>query len=435
MPRDDKAIPDWDKTFIDRWRKAITREFGSGKVAAHRLAQVGLKPATVKAWLANQGGRPTIANLCLVARAARDPSSFMVEVCGEEPWALELGVAVQRRRLRSAKTALDRWVHSDTQNAGAALRALTGPPRGYWFITDNGVMTNRVSCPEQAATALLDADLNGRARRSPALAAGLGEAVDTALSDLGWILIEETADDPLIVRCHAIRVSDRAGAALARWLQQDWPQQERSARGVVVRTFLTGWVDLPCATAYQVSAELDRLRMVRAHARARGGASSSGDVGAGGLMSERLALEQAPAEARDLHRIWSETGGILDERLLTAMDSQRGLETACICGVRGSRLAVSYVGPRLRLPEGLTRERALGMDLLEIHPERGFGAMVAAHYAVCAHERRPIVHHVSVNRQRDYRRIALPLFNPSGRSIVGVRGESKAPLPAPAPAP
>lgn len=422
MPRDDKDIPDWDKTFVDRWRFAIRREFGSGKVAAHRLAQVGLKPATVKAWLADQGGRPTIANLCLVARAARDPSAFIVEVCGEEPWALELGVAVQRRRLQSAEQAFSRWEQAEGQTPGSILRSLAGPPRVFRFVTDTGVVTNGVSCPDQAATALLGPDLEGRPKRDSALSTGLGLAVDSALSDFGWILVEETPDQPLVLRCHAIRVNDRAGSALRRWLQS-----ERGGRGVIVRTFLAGWVDLTCATVYQVAAELDRLQMVRAHAHGR--KAEGAGHGPRHLRAERLSLNEAPPAARGVHQVWTETGGILDDRLMDAVERQQGLETATIYGLRDARMVVSYVGSRLRLPEGLTRDRALGLDILEIQPERGFGAMIAAHYAVCAQERRPVVHHVVVNSQRSYRRLALPLFDPSGRTINALLGVSDARLP------
>jgi hypothetical protein len=413
MPSDDKAIPLWDKTFIDRWRNAIKREFGSGKVAAHRLAAAGLNPTTVQSWL-TRGGRPTIANLCLVARAARDPSSFMVEVCGDEPWALELGVAVQRRRLRSAEDLLRRRADAIDGPSGV-LRGLAGPGTSYRFVTDSGVMTQPAACPEQIAHALLGPDETWSDRRASPLGSGLGPLVETVLAALGWILLEQAEGQPLVIRCHAVRVSDRATAMLSRWLEQ-----APTPGGVVVCSFLAGWVEMPCASSYQVAAELARLRRVRDYAQGRH------DGGAAAIRAERLALSDAPPEATAIHRLWSEAGGILDPAFMGALDQQSGVETCGIYGVRDGRFEVTYLGSRLRMPDGLTRETALGRDLLDIQPERGFGAMVAAHSSVCAHERRPIVHRVQPAPGRDYRRLALPLFDPSGRRVVAVMGVSDA---------
>lgn len=408
MPNTEKDIPDWDKVFTDRWRAAIKREFGSGNVAAHRLAGAGVNPATVKAWI-TKGGRPTIANLCLVARAARDPSAFIVEVCGDEPWARELAVALQRRRLGDAELAL---TVSEARLDGdplQVLRALAGPRRHYRFVTDTGAITQPLASPEEGA------------RRMLGMVVPVHPTADHILRDMGWIMIEEAAEQPLVIHCHGIMVSDQACRGVMAWLEQNVP-----VLGAVVRVFVTDWVSLPCANLYQVGAELARIRDMRDFSLdlARGGRDGPG---AGHRPhAERRNLTEAPAAGAHFYSIWEQAGGVVDDAMLQNLTSASLFDLSGLYGMRDSRFRVGFVGPYLRLPAGLTRERITGHDVLEIQASQGFGAMFAAHFALAAYERAPVVHRVYLPGQPAYRRVSFPIFGHRDRKVLAVIGFSDA---------
>ncbi|MQX37524.1 hypothetical protein [Roseospira navarrensis] len=412
MHSPDNDIPDWDKTFTARWQAAIKREFGSGNVAAHKLSREGINPTTVKSWFKN-GGRPTVANLCLVARAARDPSAFMVEVCGDEPWARELGVAVQRRRLASAELSFMAARAPVQTDPGVVIRALTGPVRRYRLVTETGQVSPSADCPEEAALSFVDLD---SALRTP--------AVDHVLRTRGWVLIEEEDgdDQPLIVRCDALSVAAGACEALIDVLERELPRA-----GAVLRVFITDWVDFPCANLYQLATELERIRQIQAFCSAAD-AGASQTVRFDGMSpgSERRSLDEIPQSGRAFMRIWKESGGIVDSDLIQRVEQSALFDMGGVFGVQDQRFRVAYVGPKLRLPVGMTRERITGHDLLEIQPSSGFGAMVASHYALAARERAPVVHLVRVTRQRSYRRVSYPIFDPRGRKVVAIIGFSDA---------
>jgi len=404
-------IPDWDKTFIARWQAAIKREFGSGTTASHKLSTVGINPTTVKAWF-NKGGRPTVANLCLVARAARDPSSFMVEVFGDEPWARELGVALQRRRLSCAELAFAACQVSSGDDPKEVILALSGPVRRYRYVTDIGVTTAPERCPDEAAGRALGAAANS-----------IEEPVsEHVMHDRGWILIEDGEDSAPIIRCNAISVSDAACDALLSTLEN-----EALRSGAILRVFITDWVNFPCANLYQILSELARIREIRRHI----GDSDvdAGDDGAPSRLttgSSRLRLSDAPPSGAAFLRVWQETGGIIDTDLIHRIEQSNLFELGGIFGVQDHQFRVGFVGPKLRLPVGLTREKITGHDLLEIQPSSGFGTMVASHFALAARERSPVVHLVRVTRQRSYRRVSFPIFDHRGRKVVAIIGFSDA---------
>jgi len=404
-------IPDWDKTFIARWQAAIKREFGSGAIASHKLSTVGINPTTVKAWL-NKGGRPTVANLCLVARAAHDPSSFMVEVFGDEPWARELGVALQRRRLSDAELAFAACQASGGDDPKEVILALSGPVRRYRYVTDKGLMTAPDRDPDEAAIHALGTE-----------AGDIEKPVsEHVIHDRGWILIEDGEDGAPIIRCNAISVSHEACDVLLTTLEN-----EALRSGAVLRVFITDWVNFPCATLYQITAELSRIREIRRHVGDSdvkaddGGSPSPATAG-----SSRLRLSDAPPSGAAFLRVWQETGGIVDADLIHKIEQMNLFELGGIFGVQDHQFRVGFVGPKLRLPVGLTRERITGLDLLEIQPSKGFGAMVASHFALAARERLPVVHLVRVTRQRSYRRVSFPIFDHRGRKVVAIIGFSDA---------
>lgn len=418
----EKDISDWDKTFIGRWQAAIKREFGSGGVAAHKLAGAGVNPTTVKSWI-TKGGRPTIANLCLVARASRDPSAFIVEVCGDEPWARELGVALQRRRLCDAELALNMSSAAADQDAVGVLNALAGPRRRYRFATDAGDLTSAFPCPDTAVRHLCGG----------AVAETAATAADHIMRTQGWILVEEADTHPLIVRCHALAVSERACETLMDWLGTALPRQ-----GFLLRVFITDWVDMPCATLFQFGAELDRVRDLRDHGRdiaaPRGGPSADHRKGNGatqGAMdfrphAERVSMAETPDAGLAFQAVWDLTGGIVDNELMHNIRHSSLFEMGGVYGVQDQHFRVGYVGQRLRLPEGMTRERILGHNILEIQASRGFGTMIAAHFGLAAAERQPVVHRVHVASQRSYHRVSFPVFDHGGRRVVAVVGLSDA---------
>jgi len=407
MTDTDKDIPNWDKTFIARWQAAIKREFGLGAVAAHRLSAVGINPTTVKAWF-NKGGRPTVANLCLVARAASDPSAFIVEVCGDEPWARELGVALQRRRLKDAEVALAACQGSDRGSPVDIIQALAGPQRRYRYITDTGVVTPPESSPERAAARLM-----GGARET-----WRGSAAEHAMARLGWILIEDGGEVPCIVRCHAVAVSDAACQALIDVMEADLPRH-----GCLLRVFMIDWVDFPCATLFQLGSELARVREVRGYV--------TGDMAvlqgsADRAQAERRSLSEVPRSGAEFAKLWTETGGVVDAGMIQRLQDARLFDLGGIFGIQDQQFRVGFVGHKLRMPTGMTRERMIGHNLLEIQPSRGFGAMVASHFTLAAYERAPVVHLVRVTSRRSYRRVSFPIFDPRGRKVVAIIGFSDA---------
>ncbi|MBB4285824.1 hypothetical protein [Roseospira goensis] len=407
MPDPGKDISDWDKTFTARWQAALKREFGTGNVAAHKLSACGLNPATVKSWI-RKGGHPTIANLCLVARAAEDPSAFIVDVCGDEPWARELGVALQRRRMGSAEMALAVCRAGLADTPTEVLRVMAGPVRSYRYVTDEGTVTQSLDCPEEGARVMLGMKVTE------------GATADYVMRNMGWILLEEAADQPAVVHCYGLWVADAACNALVDLLEQEMPRQ-----GAELRVFITDWVAMPCATLYQLAAELQRVRQMRRHAvdDARVGLAPEP---AGTPTSERRALMEAPPSGGAFLRLWEQTGGVIDAALIHRIESSDLFDLGGVYGIQDHHFRVAYVGPKLRLPVGVTRERVTGLDVLEVQASRGYGAMLAAHFALAAHERAPVVHLVRVTSQRSYRRVSFPVFDHRGRKVVAVIGFSDA---------
>lgn len=410
-----KDTSDWDRAFAVRWRDAIKREFGTGNVAAHRLAQAGLNPATVKAWT-SKGGCPTMANLCLVARAARDPSAFIVEVCGDEPWAQELAVGLQRRRLDEAEKALAITQASHGSDALGVLRQLAGPRRSYWYATDARTLTAPQPCADAAARPVV-----------VACPPGAGSLADCALRQQGWILIEASDDRPLIATLNVLSVTDGAIDAVLDWLRAEPPRA-----GLLLRMFLTDWVDAPCATLVQIEAELQRVRILRDHAdRATADDPAPSDEPyANGPTSEQRPLDEAPQAGSVFHTVWARTGGVVDAELLHNLRETALFDMCGVYAVWDGRFRVSYVGPSLRLPHGVQHDRVIGQDVLDIQGDRGFGPMIAAHFAKAAEDCQPLVHKVQMAPQRDYRRISFPMFGPNGRTVVGVIGFSDARRPS-----
>ncbi|KAA5605773.1 hypothetical protein F1188_09135 [Roseospira marina] len=353
-----------------------------------------------------------MANLCLVARAASDPAAFMVEVFGDEPWARELGVAVQRRRLSEAELALfasrSEGVRRDPVDV---LRSLTGPVRRFRYATDGGVVTAPHPCPEEAALRLLG------------IPEGMNQpASEHAMRDLGWILIEDGDHAPLMIHCNAVAVSDGACESLMAWLDREMP-----SGGATLRVFITDWVDFHCSTRYQILSELNRVREIRHHiTQADRAIDRSGDSARNVTVSERLGLSEAPASGAAFLSIWREAGGIVDSELIHRVIQASLFELGGVFGVKDHQFRVEFVGAKLRLPQGMTRDQIMGHDLLEIQPSRGFGTMVASHFALAAHERAPVVHFVRVAGRRPYRRVSFPIFDRWGRKVVAIIGFSDA---------
>lgn len=410
MAGPDKDISDWDKTFTARWQAAIRREFGSGGAAAYKLSEAGINPATLKAWF-NKGGRPTVANLCLVARAARDPSAFIVEVCGDEPWARELGVSLQRRRLKDAEVAVEACHVANRGTPVDVIRALSGPMRRYRYVTDTGVMTPAETCPDQAALRMVGL------RKSFE-----GTASDYVMARLGWILVEDGGDAPVVIQCHAMSVSDTACQALIAAMEAEVPRH-----GAVLRVLMIDWVEFPCATVFQLHFELARTREVRGYLNGDSLAPSSTAAAAGDrVASERRGLAEVPPSGAEFARLWAETGGVVGPDMIHRLQGSRMFDLGGIFGVEDHQFRVGYVGPKLRMPAGMTRERMIGHNLLEIQASRGFGAMVASHYTLAAYERSPVVHLVRVTSRRSYRRVSFPIFEPRARKVVAIIGFSDA---------
>ncbi|SDD79593.1 hypothetical protein [Rhodospira trueperi] len=404
MPKHAKDISDWDKTFTQRWQAALKREFGTGNVAAHRLSQAGINPSTVKAWL-SKGGHPTIANLCLVARAARDPTAFIVEVCGDEPWARELGVTLQRRRLEDAEVALSICQAGGGEDPVQVIRALAGTSRQYRFVTDTGTVTQPLVSPEDGVRRMLGMTVIDQ------------PVTEYVIRDLGWIIIEEAADQPLVVHCHAIMVSDHACDSLMSWLDQNVPRL-----GVVMRVFITGWASFCCANLWQVWAELTRIKQMRAFSLEAGRDDVDGAANANTVRSERRNLQEAPAGGAQFYTIWEQTGGIVDDATIQNIADTSLFDLAGIYGMQDQQFRVGFVGPHQRIPVGVTRKTLIGRNLLEVNASQGLGAMITAHFALAAHERTPLVHRIRLPGSWSYRRVSFPIFDHSGRKIIAVIG-------------
>lgn len=495
-----KDISEWDKRFSARWREAFVREFGIGKVAAQQLADLDIHPTTIKSWT-SKGGRPTVANLCLVARKARDPSAFIAEVCADELWARELAVAVQRRRLGDAEAALAACrAEGDGNDPVGVIRQFAGPPRAVWLIDDQGHMRLVTKGPEAEAQRIQGA-WNGE-----------GSALDTLLRDRGWVMVEQDEDQPPVIQCHAVSGSARAFDVLMAWLEQTHPTQ-----GFILRVFIIDWVDIPCASLYQLQGELDRLQHMKALVAAdrwrTGGplvgteegnatdavsgespaapsparvdgdspdvpvspedpAPSSGVAADDASLdiherlddflptiigdaefrrqlspwprwrlaavardqnanqpaptSERIVLDEAPHEGHDFWNLWRECGGVVGNDMIQNLKHSRLFDLVGIYGVLDHQFRVGFVGPQLRLPVGMTREKVTGHDILEIQAPRGYGLLIASHFALAAHERVPVVHRIRVTHRRSYRRVSFPIFDHRGRRVVAIIGFSDA---------
>lgn len=493
-------MSEWDKRFAVRWREAFIREFGTGKVAAQQLSDLGIHPTTIKTWT-SKGGRPTVANLCLVARKARDPSAFIAEICADELWARELAVAVQRRRLGDAEAALAACRTQGDQDPLGVIRRFVGPARAIWLLDDQGRMTLATQGPDAEAQRILGGDWDGE-----------GTALDSLLRNRGWVLIEQDEDQPPVIHCHAVSASARAFDALMTWLEQ-----EPRTQGMVLRVFIIDWVDVPCSSLYQLQGELDRVQhMQAAIARDRWAADATmesgdgscpdsastqapsavidpeGDPGldprikdgvvedgvagdrrndgsglvasqelvpltGGGLSlttptrvlsslprwrvaafpedrdgglpgpdSERLSLEDAPRDGHAFWTLWRQCGGIVGGEMIHNLETSRMFDLVGIYGVLDQQFRVGFVGTRLRLPVGMTREKITGHDILEIQAPSGYGPLIASNFALAAHERIPVVHRIRVTSRRSYRRVSFPIFDHRGRRVVAIIGFSDA---------
>jgi hypothetical protein len=242
------------------------------------------------------------------------------------------------------------------------------------------------------------------------------------MSRLGWIQVEDGGDAPVVVRCHAMSVSDGACAAVL-----DALEGEGSRNGALLRVFLIDWVDFPCATLYQLRSELSRVREVRCHLTGERPAVQGSDSLPGDrIEAERRSQAEQPPSGYEFATLWAETGGVIEPDVVQRLQDARMFDLGAIYGVQDQEFRVGYVGESLRMPTGVTRDRVIGHNLLDIQPSRGFGMMVASHFTLAAYERSPVVHLVRVTSRRSYRRVSFPIFEPRARKVVAIIGFSDA---------